>query len=135
MRIKQNSLIKPRKSMLFTPKSTILPSPQYMGSYPPVCPDPKIYEKMMVKHLVFGPPKPPKMVLFRSFWTPPKIIKNRLNFAHSEKFIKSTKNGVFITPTTKIIYFAWKAANYTPISDFSRNTIILLKLYKLAKIT
>ena len=29
------------------------------------------------------------------FWTPPKIIKNRLNFALSEKFMNSRKNRDF----------------------------------------
>ena len=51
-----------------------------------------------------GPPGPPKSVKNHDFGrpaTPPKIIKNRLNFAHSEICEKSrflTKNGVFLSP-------------------------------------
>ena len=57
-----------------------------------------------------GPPKPSKSVKNHDFGrpatTPPKIIKNRLNFAHSEKYVKnsiSNKTRGFYPQSTKII--------------------------------
>ena len=89
----------------FTPKSGFLPDfPVYTGS--------KITKKIMknddevsgfltifwVKSQYMGPQKSPKTTKNRDFWpfpTPPKIIKNRLNFAHSEICEKSDFNPNF----------------------------------------
>ena len=58
-----------------------------------------VFGDFLVQIPVYGTPPDPKTTKNGDFWSvclpPPKIIKNRLNFAPSEKFQKSSKNGVF----------------------------------------
>ena len=77
-----------------------------------------IYIKLLHVIFKFLEPNPSRAIIdflwiHRSLWSyiytdgrqtgpPPKIIKNRLNFAHSEKFENRRKNGVFTWFWTKI---------------------------------
>ena len=49
----------------------------------------RVFRDFLVQITVYGTPKSTKNHAFWALWTPPKIIKNRLNFAHSEICEKS----------------------------------------------
>ena len=123
---------------IFDKKRCFLPKSPYIGSDPPYIRRSKIHEKRwwgIRVFQVFFPKIPvygiPKTTKIRDFWSvclpPPKIIKNRLNFAPSKKF---KKNAVFIPSQITdfheyddfpiIIEFRVKLCNYADISKFLR---------------
>ena len=79
----------------FYPKSTILTPPTVYGVPSARMSGPLKLSKNDDKTPPFLTQKTTKNRAFWALWTPPKIIKNRLNFAHSEKFQKSLQNRGF----------------------------------------
>ena len=138
MRLAKSDKKYPKKTMFFTwflSKIKLFPC---IGSDPPYIRRSKTFKKrwwgirvfrdFLTQIPVYGTPKTTKIVVFRSFWTPPKIIKNRLNFAHSKVCEKSRfwqKTVFFLLPHLKSsiylnMWFSSKLANFLKLCNFAR---------------
>ena len=108
----------------FCQKPVFFSKSPYIGSDPPYIRNLKKLEKrwwgirvfkvFFPKIPVYGTSKTTKIVVFRVFWTPPKIIKNRLNFACSKKtwFLTYTVGFTYSPLKSPISTIRWFSHNY-----------------------